>query len=125
VIECILQQLKVVNRRLLGQLDDHLAGRNTEILQQLQGPARLVGGFEQGFRRHVEEQFAGQLLFVKASASALAASDFQFVQAAGLTGDGEQGDGRVQRAVGRAATEGFKTHNSPFGKRNDGLEQAV
>ncbi|MNT66663.1 hypothetical protein D3C72_2047420 [compost metagenome] len=41
-----LQQLEIVDGRLFGQFDDHLTGRNAEILQQLQCAPRLVGGFK-------------------------------------------------------------------------------
>jgi hypothetical protein len=53
-----LQELEIIDRGLFGQLDDDLAGRNAEILQELQGTTGLVRRFEQGFGRHVEEQFA-------------------------------------------------------------------
>jgi hypothetical protein len=32
-----LQQLEIVGGRLLGEFDHHLAGRNAEVAQQLQG----------------------------------------------------------------------------------------
>jgi hypothetical protein len=86
---------------------------------------RLVRGFEQGFRGDVEEQLARQLLLVEAPAGAFAAGDFQFAQAPGLAGDGEQCNRGVQRAVGRAAAEGFVAENASFRKADDRLEQAV
>jgi hypothetical protein len=65
-----LQQLEIVGGRLFGEFDHHLARRNAEVVQQLQGTPRLVRGFEQGFRGDVEEQLARQLLLVEASAGA-------------------------------------------------------
>ncbi|MNI26247.1 hypothetical protein D3C73_799380 [compost metagenome] len=124
-MQCGLQQLEVVDRRLFGEFDHHLARRDAEILQQLQGTTRLVGGFEQGFRRNVEEQLAGQLLFVETPASALPTGDLQLAQTTGLAGDCEQCDGRVQRAVGGAAAEGFVAENSSLREADDRLEQTV
>ncbi|MNC49117.1 hypothetical protein D3C75_982720 [compost metagenome] len=84
-----------------------------------------MGRFEQGFGGYVEEQQAGQLLFIETSASALAAGNFQLAQTTGLAGDGEQGDRGVQRAVGRPATEGFVAENAPLREADDRLEQTV
>lgn len=120
-----LQQLEIVGRGLFCEFDHHLARRYAEILQQLQGAPGLVGGFEQGFRGYVEEEFAGQLLFIETAASTLTASDFQFAEATGLTGYREQGDGGVQRTVGGATAEGFVTDDTSFREGNDRLEQAV
>jgi hypothetical protein len=39
-----LQQLEIVGGRLLGEFDHHLARRNAEVAQQLQGAPRLVRG---------------------------------------------------------------------------------
>jgi len=125
VMQGRLQQFEIVGRGLFGQFDHHLARRDAEVLQQLQGASGLVGRFEQGFGGYVEEQHAGQLLFIETPTSTFAAGDFQLAQASGLTGDGEQGDRGVQRAVGRPATEGLITEDSPLREANDRLEQAV
>ncbi len=125
VMQSGLQQLKVIDWRLLGELDDHLARRNAQVLQQLQRSSGLVRGFEQGFRRDVEEQLARQLLLIEAATGALSAGDLQFAQSASLSRHGEQCNRRVKRAVGRATGQGFVTENAAFGKTDDRLEQAV
>ncbi|MNG39221.1 hypothetical protein D3C84_1272080 [compost metagenome] len=55
----------------------------------------------------------------------MTASDLQFAEATGLAGYREQGDGGVQRTVGRATAEGFVTDDASFRERQDRLEQAV
>jgi len=120
-----LQQVEIVGGRLLGEFDHHLAGGDAEVPQQLQGAARLVRGFHQGFRRDIEKQLARQLLLAEASACAFAAGYFQFAEAPGMAGHGKQGDRGVQRAVGRATAEGFVAEDTPLGQADDRLEQAV
>jgi len=99
MVQGVLQQLEIVDRGLFGKLDHHLAGGDAEVLKQLQGTPWLVGGLQQGFRRDVEEQLAGQLLFAEAFAGALPTGNLQLAQAPGLARDGEQRDRGVQRAV--------------------------
>ena len=109
-----LQQVEIVGGGLLGEFDHHLARRNAEVAQQLQGAARLMSGLHQGFGRDIQEQLARQLLLAEASACAFAAGHFQFAEAPGMARHREQGNGRVQRAVRRAAAEGFVAKNAPF-----------
>ncbi|MOA26194.1 hypothetical protein D3C78_1469690 [compost metagenome] len=80
---------------------------------------------QQGFRGDVEKQQAVELERLEAAAGALAAGHFQFAQAAGVACHGKQGDRRVQRAVGRAAGQGFIAEDASLRQRQDGLEQAV
>ena len=120
-----LQQVEIVGGGLLGEFDHHLARRNAEVAQQLQGAPRLVRRFHQGFRRDIQEQLARQLLLAEASARTFAAGHFQFAEAPGLAGHREQRDGGVQRAVGRATAKGFVAEDAPFGQADDRLEQAV
>ena len=103
VVQGGVEQLQVLDGGLLGEFDHHLAGRDAEFLQQPQGAPRLVAGFQQGFRRDIEEQLAVQLEVAVAAAGALACQQFQFAQAPRVAGHGEQGDGGVQRTVGGAA----------------------
>ncbi len=120
-----LQELEVIDGSLFGQFDHDLAGGNAEVLQQLQCAPRLVCRFQQRLGRDVEKQLARQLLLIEALAGAAAAGQLQFAEAAGLACHGKQRDGGVQRAVGGAAGQGFITHDAPFGKADDRLEQAV
>lgn len=48
VMQGLVQQFEIIGRRLFGQLDDHLLGRDAVGIQQLQGAAGLVRRFEQG-----------------------------------------------------------------------------
>ena len=50
VVQGGLQQREIVGGRLLGEFDHHLAGRNTEVAQQLQGAPWLMRVLHQGFR---------------------------------------------------------------------------
>lgn len=74
-----------------------------QLLQQLQGAAGRMAGFEEGLRRDVEEQHGVALDVAEAAEGALSAEQFQFAQPSALAGHGEQRQGRVQRAVGRTA----------------------
>ncbi len=121
----VLQHLEIVGGGLLGQFDDHVAGIDTEILQQLERAARLVGRFQQGFGGDVEEHLARQFLLAETTAGAESAGHFQFAQAAGLAGYGEQAGGRVQGAVGGPAAECLIADDTSLGQRNDRLEQTV
>ncbi|MNZ80868.1 hypothetical protein D3C78_995180 [compost metagenome] len=121
----VLQQLEIIGRCLFGQLDHHLARRDAELLEHLQGSAGLMAGFEQGFGGDVEKQLAWQPLLAEAAAGAVPAGDLQFAEAPGLAGHGEQGERGVQGGVGGASAEGLVTENASFRERNDGLEQAV
>ena len=125
VVQRVVEQGEVFGGRLFGELDHHLAGRDAEGLQQLQGAPGLVAGVEQRLRRDVEKQLAFQAQITEASAGALAAGHFQLAEAAGMTRHGEQRQRRVQRAVGRAASQCLVAENALFGQRDDRLEQAA
>ena len=125
VVQGGVEQGEVIGGGVLGEFDDHLARRDAESLQHLQGAARLVGRVQQGFGGDVEEQLAVELQLMEAGAGALAAGHLQFAQPSGVTGHGEQGDGGVQRAVGGAAGQGLVAEDAPLGKGEDRLEQAV
>ncbi|CAH0196464.1 hypothetical protein SRABI70_01637 [Pseudomonas sp. Bi70] len=125
VVQGGVEQIEIVGGRLLGQFDHHPAGRDTVGLQQLQGAAWLVIGVKQRIGRDIEKQQAIELLFAEAATGALAAGQLQFAEQAGLAGSGEQGQRRVQGAVGGAASQRFITENAALGDRHDGLEQAV
>ena len=125
VVQRRVEQGEILDGRLLGQLDHHVAGRDAEGLQQLQRAAGLVGRFQQRLRRDVEEQLARQLQVAETRAGLASAKQLQLAQATAAAGDAEQCQRRVQRAVGRAACKGFVAHQASFGQRQDGLEQAV
>ncbi|MNJ49153.1 hypothetical protein D3C77_443710 [compost metagenome] len=125
MVQGIEQQLEIVGRGLLGQFDNHAAGRDPEVMEHLQGAPGLVLRLEQRLGRDVEKQLAFKVLLAEASAGAFAAGHFQFGQAPGLAGHGEQVDRRVQRAVGGAAAQRFVTEDAPLRQADYGLEQAV
>ncbi|MNN49074.1 hypothetical protein D3C81_1635800 [compost metagenome] len=120
-----IEQVEVFGGGLLGEFDHHPAGRDAEGLQHLQGAPRLVRRVEQGFGGDVEEQQAFEIQCLEAAAGAAPAGHFQFAQAPGVAGHGEQGHRWVQRAVGRAAGQCLVAEDAPFGQRQDRLEQAV
>ncbi len=125
VMQGVVQQLVIVDRRLLGQLDHHLARRDAEALQQLERASGLVRRLEQRLGRYVEEQLALELQVAKTLAGGPARELLKFAEAAGVAGHGEQRQRRMQRAVGRPAAERFVAEDAPLGKADDRLEQAV
>ncbi len=103
VVQRGVEQVEVVDGGLFGQFDHHPVRRDPQLLQQLQGAAGRMAGFEEGLRRDVEEQHGVALDVAEAAEGALSAEQFQFAQPSALAGHGEQRQGRVQRAVGRTA----------------------
>ena len=118
-----LQQREVLNRRLLGQLDDNLVRCQAIGFQQCQGLPTVVLLFQQAFRGHVEKQLARQAKAAEAADRALAAEHFQFGQNAVVARGGEQGKRGVQRAVGWSAAESLKANDALFQGGNNGLEE--
>ncbi len=112
VMKRLVQQFKVIGRRLLGQFDDHLIGRNSEGAEQLKRSSRFVCCVKQRFRGSIEKEFAAQGYLAIATTCSFPAAHLKFIEAACVAGRGEQVDWGMQWAVGWAAAESLVTENA-------------
>lgn len=73
VVQRGVEQVEVVDGGLFGQFDHHPVRRDPQLLQQLQGAAGRMAGFEEGLRGDVEEQHGVALDVAEAAEGALSA----------------------------------------------------
>jgi len=125
VVQGAVEQVKILDRGLLGQLDHHPLRCDAATLQQLQGASGLVARFDQRFGRDVQVQRVVAAMTAVAGAGAGTAGHFQFTQPSGIAGHGKQGERCMQRAVRRPPAEGLETVNASSGEGEDRLEQGV
>jgi hypothetical protein len=118
----VTQAAQVLDRAGLGQLDDDARARQVDLAQLVSQLADAVAGRQQAVGRHVDEGLARQCQLLEATQREAHEQALERHQLAGARGHFEQHQGRVQRAVGRAAGQGLEAEDLGPGGIDQGLE---
>mmetsp|Transcript_100824 Transcript_100824/g.280899 ORF Transcript_100824/g.280899 Transcript_100824/m.280899 type:complete len:665 (-) Transcript_100824:355-2349(-) len=102
---------QIVDRSGFGQFDDHARGRQAQHIQLRGQAAGMLTRRQQGVGGDIEEELTRQAQRLEALGRAPHDEAFQLDEAALAGGGLEQHQRRMQRAVGRAAGEGFETED--------------
>ncbi len=117
------QAVVIVQQAFFGELDDAAVGRKGRGARHVEEMVGEIRVLVNRVGRNVDEQLPGDARRDETLESALHAQEIEFELEAGAARGFKKILRRVQPAVGRAATQRFKTADSARSRIDDGLEQ--